>query len=107
MKLKLMNVFIFIIKLLICNRLLFQFIISIGKILFNHNKPISMKRQVTNENPPKNVPKIFKLKKMMRKGLYEKKKIKLVNRRGRWDKHEQLRFTRSCLQHGSNWKKVI
>lgn len=65
-----------------------------------------MKKPDTNENLPQNSQKIFKLKKMMRKGLYEKKKIKQVNKRGRWDRHEKLRFTKACLLHGSNWKKV-
>lgn len=65
-----------------------------------------MKTIGTDNQNGKNVCKIFKLKKMMRKGLYEKKRIRSINKRGRWEKHEQLRFLKACLAHGSNWKKV-
>lgn len=50
--------------------------------------------------------KVFKIRKMMRKGLLEKKRIKRINVNGRWEKHEQFRFIKASLEYGSDWKKV-
>jgi hypothetical protein len=50
---------------------------------------------------------IFKLKKLKRKGMFEKKRIRHINKIGRWTNLEHYRFFNASLKYGCNWKKVI
>lgn len=52
---------------------------------------------------------IFRIKKLQRKGLLEKKNMLRTNQlsSGKWTEEEENSFISSCFKYGPNWKLVL
>lgn len=72
------------------------------------NHQIEFEEHFSNFSTLQSKEPIFRIKKLQRKGLLEKKSMQLNNTfiAGKWTQKENEAFIRSCYIHGPQWKQV-
>lgn len=72
------------------------------------NHLIEFEEQISNSSTLQSKEAIFRIKKLRRKGLLEKKSMQLNNTfiAGKWTQKENEAFIHSCFIHGPRWKQV-
>lgn len=75
--------------------------------MLTNNSSLYDKKLYSNSSLNSKEP-IFKIKKLKRKGLFEKKSMIISNMlgTGKWTSKEKEKFIYSCYVHGPKWKKV-